>query len=683
MSTQEQIYDMIINSQIEKRAILGYMNVGGTHFKRERERYRQSDYTLFKALKEFIDNIIFICKNIAVSIKLTDKGKIYGITISDDHEKGFENIKKTGIDNPFNMTHIRNGQQTDSETSTFGIGMKSAAISVCDKMTVYTQVDGKFYKIVCDFNEMSNEPIAAYSFDPRIFEITNIEYAAYHPYQCGSTLYFENINIDLYRSTNLKDLNCASFKELSECYGEIVKLNAINIFVNEQRVEAEKNYFIEQECVPFNREYTLIMCKVTTKKIDECGEHTINEDIEYFCKNMNEKDEIKSYKIYNKETSNFCALKLNECEKFGLIKKEKKAPTKKSKALKMADEITVEFLEPLTENDKECMILKGTFLMYHPDLNTQNKVLNEKLYPNGRARLFRDNRCYGNWNSENTTYGSSNFTDIRIEFKSKKLANMMGLTWNKNISKGHQNDLSFAMRGIIKIITSELNGNTGSTANEKLYNIARLHKINVPTSRLPTIIKEDDIQSVKPSQVKPQTVNPVIKTQETKVVAKPVVLDSDSESDSESEAESEAESPLGTESVKKTIVTQNEPELQSNNLMSNQLQQKQIEPLEKKPTNKQDITIKVSEGIAIINEIKNSEDYEEYLDDIKNIIKTDYLKNTSSNHVDLLMNFYPNSKVIYDVLLALIQDKYVSQNYESTVLLGGSKLFALHKNIQK
>jgi hypothetical protein len=47
------------------------------------------------------------------------------------------------------------------------------------------------------------------------------------------------------------------------------------------------------------------------------------------------------------------------------------------------------------------------------------------------------------------------------------------------------------------------------------------------------------------------------------------------------------------------------------------------------------------------------------------------------------MNFYPNSKVIYDVLLALIQDKYVSQNYESTVLLGGSKLFALHKNIQK
>jgi hypothetical protein len=196
------------------------------------------------------------------------------------------------------------------------------------------------------------------------------------------------------------------------------------------------------------------MCKVTTKKLDGCGEYSINEDIEYFCKNMNEKDEIKSYKIYNKETSNFCALKPIECEKFGLIKKEKKAPTKKSKALKIADEITVEFLEPLTENDKECMILKGTFLMYHPELNTQNKVLNEKLYPNGRARLFRDNRCYGNWNSENTTYGSSNFTDIIIEFKSKKLANMMGLTWNKNISKGHQNDLSFAMRGIIKIITS-------------------------------------------------------------------------------------------------------------------------------------------------------------------------------------------------------------------------------------
>ena len=228
------------------------------------------------------------------------------------------------------------------------------------------------------------------------------------------------------------------------------------------------------------------MCKVTTT-IKNGEEQEISEDIEYFCKNMTEQDETKSYKNYNKETTNFRTLKPAECEKFGLTKKPETG--KKVGKTKKSNEITVEFLESISPDEKECMVFNANFMMYHPDLNTGNKSLNEERYPKGRARLFRDARCYGNWNIDSTD-GNSNFTDIQINFKSKKLANTMGLTWNKNISKGHQNDLSCAMRGIIKLITSELNGNTSTPANQKLYEIAIQNGINVPFARMPTIVKD-------------------------------------------------------------------------------------------------------------------------------------------------------------------------------------------------
>ena len=42
----------------------------GKHFKGEYNRYCSSDYTLSKALKEFIDNVIKNCRNINVWLKV-------------------------------------------------------------------------------------------------------------------------------------------------------------------------------------------------------------------------------------------------------------------------------------------------------------------------------------------------------------------------------------------------------------------------------------------------------------------------------------------------------------------------------------------------------------------------------------------------------------------------------------
>ena len=50
--------------------------------------------------------------------------------------------------------------------------MKAGAISTCNKFTVYTKVDNKYYEVICDFVEMSKEENAIYSFEPKKTEIS-------------------------------------------------------------------------------------------------------------------------------------------------------------------------------------------------------------------------------------------------------------------------------------------------------------------------------------------------------------------------------------------------------------------------------------------------------------------------------------------------------------------------------
>jgi hypothetical protein len=77
------------------------------------------------------------------------------------------------------------------------------------------------------------------------------------------------------------------------------------------------------------------------------------------------------------------------------------------------------------------------------------------------------------------------------------VANELGLTFNKDISKEQQNDLTLAVKEIISSMTGKLNGDTSSPNNKKLYDKALLNNISVPENRLP--------KSVCPPKVKPTT----------------------------------------------------------------------------------------------------------------------------------------------------------------------------------
>ena len=82
------------------------MLCGAAHFKSIRNQYKQSSYDLYKALKEFVDNIITKCDKINIKLDIHDN-KLYQITISDNYICGFKDINEEYENNPFNMGHIR------------------------------------------------------------------------------------------------------------------------------------------------------------------------------------------------------------------------------------------------------------------------------------------------------------------------------------------------------------------------------------------------------------------------------------------------------------------------------------------------------------------------------------------------------------------------------------------------
>jgi hypothetical protein len=463
-------YKRFMDNINEKRKGEGLMIVGGTHFKKEREKMSSSNYTLPKILNECVDNVLIPnCNNVNFKCKLTTAGYLQSFYISDDYKYGFVDIKKEGTDNPFNFTHMREGHSNDLETSQFGTGFKAAAVSSCEELKVYTQVDGKFYKVTCDFNKMANEEIALFSFDPDICEISKDEYKRTHPYETGSTLVFEYVKKSVYTKTTIDKIYWEISKKFSEYYTGIINNFDFNIYVNDRVVSPEKDYSGEHQCKPFNKYMKII------KYIDE-----VEEDEEYIWE-----DDEKNYYKFNKDTQNWNLLKTKkDLIMFGL-ESGKKTKSKNEKETNWIVDRSVSYSD--TEN--ECIRFQGIFMMYHPDLNTDKNQINEERYPKGRARIYRRGRLYGDW-EKSTTNGSSNFTDIRIDYKSKKIGKELGITWNKEISGDQDNDLCLAVKALNKKIRSELTGDTASDQNKILYNIALKNNIHVPEKRRPTDIKK-------------------------------------------------------------------------------------------------------------------------------------------------------------------------------------------------
>ena len=161
------------------------------------------------------------------------------------------------------MSHMREGQTYDNEISQFGIGLKAAGISLCDRMDIYTQVEGQYYKIEMDFIDMINRENPNDSFNPKKFIISQEEYNDKHKYKYGSTIILTNIDNKIsYLSTDDTLIN--EIKNITETYNEIIKETNVNITINEKLITVNKTYFEASQCKIFNNTQILYITKENT-----------------------------------------------------------------------------------------------------------------------------------------------------------------------------------------------------------------------------------------------------------------------------------------------------------------------------------------------------------------------------------------------------------------------------------
>ena len=148
------------------------VRVGGPHFSGLMRQIRHQSYTLFAAVTDLIDNVIGRSDTCVVIYEFSN-GRIRRIIMHDECEKGFENINKEYEENPFNLTHIRDGHKDDSETSEFGTGMKQAMIALGSYSTVITlrineEGQREFWKVYHDYDEMASKTSSPESYEPTL-----------------------------------------------------------------------------------------------------------------------------------------------------------------------------------------------------------------------------------------------------------------------------------------------------------------------------------------------------------------------------------------------------------------------------------------------------------------------------------------------------------------------------------
>ena len=90
--------------------------VGAPHFKSKALHARSSGYNLNTIINELIDFPITNSNSIDIKfVSDDDSKKLYSMKISDECDKGFENIRLTGPESPFNFGHTREGHSRDDD----------------------------------------------------------------------------------------------------------------------------------------------------------------------------------------------------------------------------------------------------------------------------------------------------------------------------------------------------------------------------------------------------------------------------------------------------------------------------------------------------------------------------------------------------------------------------------------
>ena len=416
------------------------LNAGAPHFKSVMKQHRHANYTLAKVLNEFIDNVIKKTNEIRIFTQVDDTQKLQEVRISDNFMNGFENLDTEGINNPFNMGHIKISHDDDAETSEFGVGMKAGALSAANQLNVYTRIKDiegnfKYVEVICDFIRMANEVDVNASYNPRIKSISYNEYKEQHPFDQGSTLKLSKIRDCIYSKTSFNEITNDISNCISDTYSRFIE-NGINIFVNDLIVQSKYDFFNDPKCDPFTISKELFIL--------EKGGITL-----YFIRKTKE---ISVWQEFNRENSKWNKLKehndgiqyINELIKNGY-----------------------RYTYTPFNNDGVCMLINTTFTFYSDKYHTGNKD-NEPDLPEDSVFIYKDDRNYGRQSLLKHNNGVHNYTLHEIDFVSKRLGKDLGITFNKEILMNGTNDLIIVIKSALMDSREEFTADTSVKKNYEL-----------------------------------------------------------------------------------------------------------------------------------------------------------------------------------------------------------------------
>jgi hypothetical protein len=478
------------------------INTGAAHFSSVANMHRQSNYTLEKVINEIVDNVIKKASKIHIQTRVIDS-VLQELKVSDNYVGGFENINEEGTRNPFNMGHMRSGHDNDDETSEYGVGLKAGALSSGNVLTIYTKVGSpkgdKMYKVLCDFQRMIEEEDVNESYNPKIREITQEEYSEVHEYEYGSSIVISQIRQAICGSCGENDANMTQTikKGIAATYSRLIG-GANDIYVNGEKVEREYDFFADPKCIPF----TIIKRMFILKKPGDMNEVFLIE----------KKIERTVWQIYDKVKDEWTGLD--------------KGDDRLSCFLREGYELV--YNQDKTNALKETIRVESTFSFYSD---------NDENLPFDSVLIYKDNRLYGKKNFVKNNNGTNNYTIHKIEFTSKKIGKMLGITYNKEITMDVNNDLTRSLKSSIGENRKEFNADASTSKNKELCDKAiKKNVINWRTCDIGLLSikkwreernKYDESLKPKPSFVvlKVEQVNKPAVVEENKQVYKPAVVE--------------------------------------------------------------------------------------------------------------------------------------------------------------
>ena len=419
---------------------MSILNTGAPHFKSVMKQHRHANYTLAKVLNEFIDNIVKKTDEIRIFTQVDDTHKLQEVKVSDNYIHGFDSLDCDGVNNPFNMGHIKLSHDDDTETSEFGVGMKAGALSAANQLNVYTRIqnsDGtfKFIEVICDFIRMSNETDVNASYNPRIKLISYEEYREQHPFDFGSTLKLSKIRDCIYSKTTHTEITQDISNCVSDTYVRFLS-RGTKLFVNDVPVMPNYDFFEDPKCEPFTISKELFILEkagITTYIIRKTKEMSV-------------------WQEFNREKSEWNKLKQHSDGLLyiqDLIKSGYK-----------------HIYSPFTD-EGVCMNINTVFTFYSDMYHTINPRSEPDL-PEDSVYIYKDDRNYGKQSLLKHNNGVHNYTLHEIDFVSKRLGKDLGITFNKEILMNGNNDLIIAIKAALMDSRSDFTADTHNNKNAAL-----------------------------------------------------------------------------------------------------------------------------------------------------------------------------------------------------------------------